>query len=282
MSIPSSPHPAIAADRVAFITGGASGIGLAVAARLLDHGMRVALIDRHDEGAVPPELTPHQDRVLAIQADVADREQLEKAAERVEREFGEIAVLMNNAAIGGGGDVFGDPAAWERLLAVNLHGVVHGCSIFAGRMAERSSPGLIINTGSKQGITQPPGNTAYNVAKAGVKALTEGLAHSLREKTGDRVTAHLLIPGYTYTGLTARHVSQKPSAAWTAEQVADFLLEGLARSDFYIICPDNETTPQMDRKRMAWAMGDLVEGRPALSRWHPDYKAAFDAYMKGL
>ena len=251
-----------------------------MAASLLDHGMRVALIDRHDEGVVPPELTPHQDRVLAIQADVADRGQLKSAADRVEREFGEIAFVMNNAAIGGGGDVFGDPAAWERLLAVNLYGVVHGCSIFAARMAERSSPGLIINTGSKQGITQPPGNTAYNVAKAGVKALTEGLAHSLREKTGDRVTAHLLIPGYTYTGLTARHVSEKPSAAWTADQVADFLLEGLARSDFYIICPDNETTPEMDRKRMVWAMGDLVEGRPALSRWHPDYKAAFDAYMK--
>ena len=280
MSIPSSPHPAIASDRVAFITGGASGIGLAVAARLLDHGMRVALIDRHDDGAVPPGLTPHQDRVLAIQADVADRGQLERAAERVEREFGEVAVVMNNAAIGGGDDVFGDPSAWERLLAVNLHGVVHGCSIFAGRMAERSSPGLIINTGSKQGITQPPGNTAYNVAKAGVKALTEGLAHSLRETTGGRVTAHLLVPGYTYTGLTARHVSEKPSAAWTADQVADFLLEGLARRDFYIICPDNETTPEMDRKRMAWATGDLLEGRPALSRWHPDFKDAFDTYMK--
>ena len=280
MSILTSPHPAIAADRVAFITGGASGIGLAVAASLLDHGMRVALIDRHEEGAVAPELTPHRDRILAIQADVADRGELERATERVEREFGEIAVVMNNAAIGGGGDVFGDPTAWERLLAVNLNGVVHGCSLFAERMVRSSSPGLIINTGSKQGITQPPGNTAYNVAKAGVKALTEGLAHSLREKTGDRVTAHLLIPGYTYTGLTARHVSQKPAAAWSAEQVADFQLAGVARRDFYIICPDNETTPEMDRKRMAWAMGDLVEGRPALSRWHPDYKAAFDTYMK--
>ena len=143
MSIPSSPHPAIAADGVAFITGGASGIGLAVAARLLDHGMQVALIDRHDEGAVPPELTPHQDRVLAIHADVADRGQLERAVERVEREFGDVSVVMNNAAIGGGGDVFGDPAAWERLLAVNLHGVVYGCSLFAERMVESSRPGLI-------------------------------------------------------------------------------------------------------------------------------------------
>ncbi len=83
-----SPHPAIAADRVAFITGGASGIGLAVASRLLDHGMRVALIDRHDEGEIPPSLSQQRHRVLAIQADVADRGQLERAVERVEREFG--------------------------------------------------------------------------------------------------------------------------------------------------------------------------------------------------
>lgn len=280
MNAVTSPHPAIAADHVAFITGGASGIGLAVARKLLGRGMRVALVDRHGDGEVPAELMQHDGEVLAVKADVADRDQLQDAVERVERELGEINVVMNNAAIGGGGDIFGDPEAWERLLAVNLHGVVHGCSIFAPKMVASGSPGLIINTGSKQGITQPPGNTAYNVAKAGVKALTEGLAHSLREKTGERVSAHLLIPGFTYTGMIARHVPQKPAGAWRAEQVADFLFEGLARRDFYILCPDNETTPEMDRKRMAWTIGDLIEGRPALSRWHPDYKEAFEAFMQ--
>jgi short-subunit dehydrogenase len=112
-----------------------------------------------------------------------------------------------------------------------------------------------------------------------VKALTEGLAHSLREKTGERVTAHLLIPGFTYTGMIARHVPVKPAAAWTAQQVAEYLLAGVASGDFYIVCPDNETTPEMDRKRMSWAMGDLIEGRPALSRWHPAHKDAFASFM---
>jgi short-subunit dehydrogenase len=136
-----------------------------------------------------------------------------------------------------------------------------------------------IRPASKQGITQPPGNTAYNVAKSGVKSLTEGLAHTLREKSGGRVSAHLLVPGFTYTGMMKRHLPEKPAAAWTPEQVADFLFSGVARGDFYILCPDNETTAEMDRKRMAWALGDVIEGRPALSRWHPDYKAAFDSFM---
>ena len=145
-------------------------------------------------------------------------------------------------------------------------------------MVEADAPGLVINTGSKQGITQPPGNTAYNVSKAGVKALTEGLAHSLRERTGDRVSAHLLIPGFTYTGMTSPR-PEKPAGAWTPEQVVDLMIERLARGDFYILCPDNETTPEQDAKRIAWAAGDLIENRPALSRWDPDWQDAFTRYM---
>ena len=86
-----------------------------------------------------------------------------------------------------------------KVIGVNLMGVAHGVQAFAPAMIASGRPGIVINTGSKQGITQPPGNTAYNVSKAGVKALTEGLAHTLRQATGDLVTAHLLIPGFTYT-----------------------------------------------------------------------------------
>ena len=65
---------------------------------------------------------------------------------------------------------------------------------------------------------------------------------------------------------------EKPEGAWSSEQVVDFLLESLAAGDFYVICPDNAATREMDNKRMQWAMGDLVENRPPLSRWHPDYE----------
>ncbi len=276
-----SPHPAIAPGNVAVVTGGANGIGLATAHLFLDAGMCVCLIDR-DEGAlaeVRSGLALGEDRLMTLAVDVSNRAQVEQSAKTVCEKWGHVSIIMNNAAIGGGGDALADPLGWERLIGVKLMGVFHGVSAFVPTMVEGGAPGLVINTGSKQGITQPPGNTAYNVAKSGVKSLTEGLAHTLREKTGGRVSAHLLVPGFTYTGMMKRHMPEKPAAAWTSEQVADFLFAGLARGDFYILCPDNETTTEMDRKRMTWALGDLIEGRPALSRWHPNHKAAFETFM---
>jgi NAD(P)-dependent dehydrogenase (short-subunit alcohol dehydrogenase family) len=240
-------------------------------------GMHVCLVDRNEAALANARsrLDGGESRVLTRVVDVADRQQVEMLA----AELGPVAVLMNNAAVDGGGDVLADPAGWERVIGVNLMGVFHGVSAFAPGMVASDQPALIINTGSKQGITQPPGDTAYNVAKSAVKSLTEGLAHTLREKTAARVTAHLLIPGFTFTGITQQRFSDQPAGAWTPDQVAEALFEGLARDDFYILCPDNETTLETDCKRMAWAMGDLIDNRPALSRWHPDYKAAFDAFM---
>lgn len=114
------------------------------------------------------------------------------------------------------------------------------------------------------------------------RSLTEGLAHSLRDKTAGRVTAHLLIPGFTYTGMIAKHVPQQPPGAWTSDQVVDRMFEGLARGEFYILCQDKETTREQDERRILWAAQDIVQNRPALSRWHPDYAAEFAAYMGDL
>ncbi len=72
----------------------------------------------------------------------------------------------------------------------------------------------------------------------------------------------------------------KPDAAWTPEQVVDFLLESVARGDFYVLCPDNSVTREMDERRMQWAIDDVILNRPALSRWHPDFVAAFEAFMQ--
>ena len=90
------------------------------------------------------------------------------------------------------------------MLEVNLWGVINGVQTFTPRMLEQETPCAIVNTGSKQGITCPPGDTAYNVSKAGVKVLTEALAHSLRNTEGAQITAHLLVPGSTFTGMTRR------------------------------------------------------------------------------
>ena len=185
---------------------------------------------------------------------------------------------MNNAGVGGGGSAIENLDGWRKVLGVNLMGVLHGVQAFAPDMIASGKPGLIINTGSKQGITAPPGDTAYNVSKAGIKTLTEGLQHSLRNIPNCQVSAHLLVPGFTFTGLT-RGAKEKPAGAWTADQVIDFMLDGIEQGDFYILCPDNEVTRAMDNARMEWAMGDLINNRPPLSRWHDDYKDAFAAFL---
>ena len=215
----------------------------------------------------------------AVPTDVARLDDVQRLHAIVQRDFGDIAILMNNAAIGAGGGPLEDGERWRRLLEVNLWGVIHGAQTFAPSMIARGTAAVIVNTGSKQGITTPPGNTAYNVAKAGVKVYTEGLAHDLRNRDGCRVTAHLLVPGYTFTGMTAQG-GDKPPAAWTADQVVDFMLEHLAAGDFYILCPDNEATRAIDERRIQWAADDIIQNRPALSRWHPDWADAFAAFMK--
>jgi short-subunit dehydrogenase len=146
-------------------------------------------------------------------------------------------------------------------------------------LAQRTSCAIVC-TGSKQGITCPPGNTAYNVSKAGVKVLAEALAHSLRNEEGARISAHLLIPGSTFTGMTRGGRTEKPAGAWTPDQVANMLVEGMNNGDFYVLCPDNDVTREVDERRILWAAGDIVETRPPLSRWHPDYKDAFEQFLR--
>jgi NAD(P)-dependent dehydrogenase (short-subunit alcohol dehydrogenase family) len=278
-------HPALAANRVAVVTGAASGIGLSAASKFAALGMKVCLADANGDAleAAAAKLRPaaaHPDHVRSFAIDVSDLDDVQRLKTSVFDAFGEVALLMNNAGTGGGGELFGDPARWRRIIDVNLWGVVNGVQAFAPEMIRQGTAAAIVNTGSKQGITCPPGDTAYNVSKAGVKAVTEALAHELRNIEGCRVSAHLLIPGFTFTGMTAGSRAAKPPAAWTPDQVVDFMLASMAAGDFYILCPDNDVPRQLDERRILWAAGDIVENRPPLSRWHPDYKDAFAQFAK--
>jgi NAD(P)-dependent dehydrogenase (short-subunit alcohol dehydrogenase family) len=276
------PLQAMSPNHVAVITGGASGIGLAAAIRFAKAGMKVCIADIGAERlkAAEAQLVTHGAAdIMTADVDVSRIEQMQALESAVQKRFGGTDILMNNAGIQPGSRMFGPAENWQRILGVNLGGIINGTQIFAPHMIERGKPGLIINTGSKQGITTPPGDPAYNVSKAGVKAFTEALQHELRGMNS-KITAHLLIPGFVFTGLTSRGRTEKPAAAWTAEQTVDFMIEKLEAGDFYILCPDNDVSRELDERRILWAAGDIVENRPPLSRWHPDYAEAFAAFVK--
>jgi NAD(P)-dependent dehydrogenase (short-subunit alcohol dehydrogenase family) len=274
-------HPALSPGNTAIITGAASGIGLATARAVARIGMAVVLIDlpgeRLDSAAAV--LRESGATVLAIGIDVADQAAMKEAAARVAQDMPPVTFLMNNAGIGPASSAIEASGSWARIMDVNFWGVVHGAQAFAAAMIAHRKPAAIVNTGSKQGITTPPGNPAYNVSKSAVKSYTEALAHELRNTPDCKVSAHLMIPGWVHTGLTAASGGAKPDGAWTPEQAVDFMLTSLARGDFYILCPDNDVKRPLDEKRIAWAAGDIIENRPALSRWHKDYADAFKASL---
>ena len=271
------------AGGIAAITGGASGIGRAAARRAAQAGMRIALVDVNATklATTAAELaeTIGADNVLTSTADVADPTVMTALARDVEARWGSPTLLMNNAAAfvaGGAGSILDPIENWQRLFAVNVLGIVNGVQAFLPGMLAANRPGVIVNTGSKQGLTNPPGNPAYNTSKAAVNAYTQNLARDLREREGATVSAHLLIPGWTTTG-EAEH---RPGA-WLPEQVIAFMEEAIAREGFFILCPDDETSTETDRKRILWNALDTIEDRPALSRWHPEWKDKFAEFMKG-
>lgn len=283
---------------MAVITGAAAGIGLAAARRFRERGMKVALCDTDVEEltSVASELAAGDtSSVLAVGADVSQLGELERLRDLAWQKLGPVSVLMNNAGTGLGGGVWERYDEWKRVLDVNLWGVINGVHAFVPRMLETGQSGVIINTGSKQGITCPPGNAPYNVSKAGVKVVSEALQHQLRNTPGSKLSAHLLIPGWTDTAINRKAArdrvrlggdvtaavapaAPKPSGAWTSEQVVDYMLAGITKGDFYILCPDNDVSVELDKKRIQWAAGDLIENRPPLSRWHADYAAQFDKF----
>lgn len=273
---------AVKTGGIAVVTGAASGVGRVAAQRFAQAGLDVILADLPGQALAETteDLKAGFDGVsiTAVPTDVTSQADMENLADTAFA-AGQVAVLMNNAGISLPTKTWESFDNWQKILDVNFLGVLRGIHAFLPRMIEADRPAVVINTGSKQGITSPPGNPGYNVSKAAVKTLTEQLAHELRE-AGAPITAHLFVPGFTYTGMIASFLREKPAAAWTSEQTVDYFLDRMAQGDFYILCPDNDVDAERDRRRVQWAAEDIIHNRPALSRWHPDYAEVFAKFEK--
>ena len=277
-------HPALSAGNVAVITGAADGIGLAAAKRFAQFGMNLVMADINGElldsaaSKVRDIASQHGGEVRTHILDVSQLSDLTALKDRVFARFGRVNVLMNNAGTYIPTHSWEEIEQWRHLVEINLWGILHGVHAFTQAMIDQDEAALIINTGSKQGITNPPGNPAYNASKAAVKSATESLQHELRNTENCQVSAHLLVPGFTFTGLTKRHLKEKPAGAWEPEQVADYMIAALNRGSFYIICPDNDVSSPEDARRIMWGAGDISNDRPALSRWDPAYQDEFKSF----
>jgi len=312
-----SVNEVFTSGKTAVIIGSAEGIGRAAALECGARGMHVWLVDNNiKELKIAKELVKQttggdpKQKIQAIEADVCDEGHMKFVADTVFKDNTTKSVhfLMNNAAMSIGGGAIETPMKeFTKMMKVNLFGCIHACQSFIPTMKKKDQPGIIVNTGSKQGITCPPGNLTYNVTKAALKSWTEGLEHELMTErlSGDgKLTAAFLVPGWTNTSIkinelrdraklqnrkkfdmeAARSVctseSNPADGAWMPKQVIDYMLAKLSEGSFYIICPDNEVDIETDKLRMTWAMQDVTEDRPPLSRWHPEWKGEFEKYLK--
>jgi NAD(P)-dependent dehydrogenase (short-subunit alcohol dehydrogenase family) len=289
---------------VAAITGASSGIGRAVARYCAERRMKVFLADVDEkelEEAVQEvkALAKSADDVCGIPTDVSKPESVEQFKVEVLKKAETVHFLMNNAGVGTGGGALEELSKWQRTMGVNAWGPIHGCQAFLPVMKEKGQPGLVVNTGSKQGITCPPGNLAYNASKAVVKVYTEGLQYELRQEASCQIEAALLVPGWVNTSIFLKtmranaedkketfdvskvpfHEAKPAGGAWTPKEVVDFMIRELEKGRFYIMCPDNDVDRETDNLRMTWAMQDITQDRPPLSRWHPEYKDSFADFL---
>ncbi|KAJ5106117.1 hypothetical protein N7456_002792 [Penicillium angulare] len=286
----------IQTQKTALITGAASGVGFAVAKLCRAKGMHLALLDIDQENLIKAkEVLNKLDPALKTEVyllDVADTAAWKQISQQIGVLFPCIDLVVLNAgkgykpqeAAGSRLKAWLDGDYWRKTFETNVYGPLNGLEVILPLIlsSESQSPKSIVITGSKQGITNPPGggNPAYNASKAAIKSLTEHLAHDLRsDPTTAHISVHLLIPGWTWTGLmgntgpTNEDEIKKPTGAWYPSQVATEMLKGLEEGSFYIICPDGETDYALDQARMKWGSDDVVQGRSALSRWDSDWKS---------
>lgn len=200
------------AGKVAVITGGASGIGLAMARRFGAAGMKLVIADLQENALddVIAELGAAHIEAVGVRADVADRAQVQAIADRAIDAFGAIHLAVNNAGVASGGLSWElSEADWRWVLGVDLWGVIHGVGVFTPLIIE-SGGGHVVNTASMAGLTSPPYMAPYNVAKHGVVALSESMYLELK-MAAPTVGVTVVCPGWVRTQIH-KSIRHRPSA----------------------------------------------------------------------
>jgi len=227
-------------DRVAVITGGASGIGFATAERLAAEGMKIVIADV-EPGALEPAVQKLESggaAVLGVRTDVSKAEDVERLAQKTLERFGGVHVVFNNAGVAVTGEAWENSLAdWEWVLGVNLWGVIHGIRTFVPILLRQNEPAHVVSTASMAGLTSNPGMAVYNVTKHAVVTLSETLHHDLALR-GSPVKASVLCPGFINTRIMdsarnrqsdAKHDPPTPEASALGASIELALREGIAQ-----------------------------------------------------
>ena len=267
-------------DKVAVITGAASGIGRAIAERCVQEGMKVVLADVQPDALTATEasLKATGALVLAVPTDVSRAGDVEALAQKTLEMFGAVHLLCNNAGVGSAAAIWETAIAdWEWLIGVNLWGVIHGVRVFVPIMLEQDTDCHIVNTASMAGLISSPGLGAYKVTKHAVVTLSETLHHELAER-GAKVKVSVLCPGIVNTRImeSARNrpgplpppapldpasrarwesLSKGVAAGMPAGEVADAVFEAIRTDQFYIL-----THPEA-KEYVRTRMEDILQGR---------------------
>ncbi len=269
-------------DKVAVITGGASGLGLEIARLAAKKGMTLVLSDIEERALNAAELEFNQQgvEVLTVRTNVAIAEDVELLAEKTMARFGAVHLLFNNAGVALNKTAWETTIAdWEWVLGVDLWGVIHGVRFFTPIMLKQDSPSHIINTSSVAGMLSTQGMAAYNVAKHGVVTLSETLYHDLKRR-GANIDVSVLCPAWVNTGIwdsarnrpedlqndaeqmseddikleeSARHAVQ--SGRVTAPMVAEIVFAAIEANRFYIL-----THPKI-KKWIGLRVEDILQDR---------------------
>jgi NAD(P)-dependent dehydrogenase (short-subunit alcohol dehydrogenase family) len=260
-------------DRVAVVTGGASGLGRAMALRFAREGMKIVLADVQADALkkTADEFRQAGITVLAVRTDVSKGGEVDALADRAFQTFGGVHILCNNAGVAPGGTIWEQTEKdWEWTIGVNVWGVIHGIRAFVPRMIEQNVAGHVVNTASVAGLLSLPGMAMYCMSKHSVVTISECLHHDLAE-AGAKVKASVLCPAYVPTAISdsernrpallreekqksaidlkreeqLRHAVQ--SGRISAEQVADLVLDSIRAEKFYIL-PHQKIKPAIETR----------------------------------